>query len=71
MLLDAATRADRQIEILEAKAARLASMIDEARARRRHLDEHLAEIDGGPAPHPERVTQAGREPAATATQTTR
>ena len=29
-------------------------MIDEARARRRHLDAHLAELDGGPPPHPER-----------------
>jgi hypothetical protein len=29
-------------------------MIDEARARRAHLDEHLAEVDGGPRPHPER-----------------
>jgi DNA-binding transcriptional MerR regulator len=37
------------IEILETKAARLATMIDEARARRRHLDEHLAEVDGGPS----------------------
>ena len=48
LLLDAQNRVDHQIEILEAKAARLAAMIDEARARRVHLDEHLAEIDGGP-----------------------
>jgi DNA-binding transcriptional MerR regulator len=54
ILVDARTRVDRQIEILEAKAARLATMIDEARARRRHLDEHLAEVDGGPSPHPGR-----------------
>jgi MerR family transcriptional regulator, repressor of the yfmOP operon len=53
LLLDARSRADRQIETLEAKAARLATMIDEARARRRHLDGHLAELDGGPKPHPE------------------
>ena len=54
LILDAQARVDHQIEILEAKAARLAAMIDEARARRVHLDEHLAEIDGGPNPHPER-----------------
>lgn len=56
ILRDAAARVDRQIEILEAKAARLNAMIDEARGRRRHLDDHLAELDGGPPPHPDRVT---------------
>ena len=30
-------------------------MIDEARSRRRHLDAHLAGLDGGPDPHPERA----------------
>ena len=54
ILEDARTRVDRQIETLEAKAERLATMIEAARARRNHLDQHLAEIDGGPAPHPER-----------------
>jgi len=54
LLLDAQARVDHQIEILEAKAARLATMIDEARARRVHLDEHLIQVDGGPSPHPER-----------------
>ena len=54
LVLDAQARVDHQIEILEAKAARLATMIDEARSRRRHLDDHLAELDGGPPPHPER-----------------
>ena len=34
LILDAQARVDHQIEILEAKAARLAAMIDEARARR-------------------------------------
>ena len=52
ILLDAARRVDRQVEILEAKAARLATMIDEARARRRHLSDHLAELDGAPSAHP-------------------
>lgn len=59
ILIDARTRVDRQIEILEAKAARLATMIDEARRRRRHLEDHLAEADGGPSPHPERQTGQG------------
>ena len=58
LILDARGRVDHQIEILEAKAARLATMIEEARARGRHLDAHLAELDGGPAPHPERVIAA-------------
>lgn len=51
ILDDARRRVDHQVEILEAKAARLAAMIDEARARRRHLDAHLAELDGAPPPH--------------------
>ena len=52
LLLDAGARVDGQIATLEAKAARLATMIDEAKERRRHIDGHLAELDGGPAPHP-------------------
>ena len=54
ILTDARVRVDRQIETLEAKAVRLATMIDEARARRGHLDAHLAELDGGEPPRPER-----------------
>ena len=54
ILEDARARVERQIEILEAKAGRLAEMIDAARARRTHLDDHLAELDGGPAPQHER-----------------
>jgi MerR family transcriptional regulator, repressor of the yfmOP operon len=51
LLTDARERVDRQIRILEAKSARLASMIEEARARRAHLDGHLADLDrDGPAP---------------------
>lgn len=52
IVVDARDRVERQIELLEAKAARLNAMIEEARARWRHLDGHLAELDGGPAPHP-------------------
>ena len=55
LINESRARTQHQIDILEAKAARLATMIDEARARARHLDAHLAELDGGPAPHPERV----------------
>jgi DNA-binding transcriptional MerR regulator len=50
LLVDARQRVDRQIEILETKATRLKTMIDDARARRRHLDGHLAELDAEP-PH--------------------
>ena len=52
LIADARERVDRQIDILEAKATRLATMIDEARARGRHLDAHLADLDGGPPSHP-------------------
>ena len=55
LVLDARARVDHQIEILETKAARLATMIDKARTRRGHLDAHLLELDGGPLPHPERT----------------
>jgi MerR family transcriptional regulator, repressor of the yfmOP operon len=54
LIEDARTRVDRQIETLEAKAERLAAMIAAARDRRKHLDQHLAELEGGPDPHPER-----------------
>jgi DNA-binding transcriptional MerR regulator len=60
ILTDARVRVDRQIETLEAKAVRLATMIDEARARRVHLDAHLAELDGGDPPHPDRPAPATR-----------
>ena len=54
LILDTLERTQRQIQVLEAKASRLGTMIGEARARARHLDDHLLELDGGPAPHPER-----------------
>jgi DNA-binding transcriptional MerR regulator len=56
LVIESRARTQHQIDILEAKAARLATMIDEARARARHLDAHLTELDGGPAPHRERQT---------------
>jgi DNA-binding transcriptional MerR regulator len=67
ILVDALDRVDRQIETLEGKATRLTAMIAAARERRGHLGAHLAEIEGGPDPHPERAAQrppeadAGRE----------
>jgi DNA-binding transcriptional MerR regulator len=70
LFVDARDRVDRQIAILEAKAARLATMIEEARARARHLDVHLAELDGGPPPHPERAASPAT-PRATSAETTR
>ena len=52
LIRDASARVDRQIATLETKRARLDAMIEDARARRRHLDDHLANLDGGPDPHP-------------------
>lgn len=57
ILADALDRVDRQIETLEGKATRLTAMIVAARERRGHLGAHLAELDGGPDPHPERAAQ--------------
>jgi MerR family transcriptional regulator, repressor of the yfmOP operon len=54
ILEDARSRVDRQIATLEAKAQRIAAMIDAARDRAKHLDQHLVELEGGPDPHPER-----------------
>lgn len=61
ILEDARARVDRQIETLEAKADRLATMIEAARERRNHLDDHLAQLDGGPTPHPDRARRAKGE----------
>ena len=47
LLLDARRRVDDQIALLEAKATRIAAMIEAAEARRAHLDRHLAELDAG------------------------
>jgi DNA-binding transcriptional MerR regulator len=54
LLGESLERAERQVEILRHKAARIAAMIDEANERRSHLEAHLAELDGGPDPHPDR-----------------
>ena len=61
LVLDASARVDRQIAILETKRARLDAMIEDARARRRHLDDHLANLDGGPDPHPGEGAHPARE----------
>jgi DNA-binding transcriptional MerR regulator len=67
ILEDARARVDRQIETLEAKSQRLTDMIEAARARRAHLDSHLAELDGGVRPHadkqPERSDPHAERPA--------
>ena len=54
ILEDARSRVERQIQTLESKAERLRAMIEAARARRAHLNGHLAELDDGPAPYPDR-----------------
>jgi MerR family transcriptional regulator, repressor of the yfmOP operon len=53
LLDDAMIRVDRQVATLKAKIGRLEAMVEEAEARRRHLETHRAEIDAGiePAPH--------------------
>ena len=63
LINDASARVDRQIATLEAKRARLDAMIEDARARRRHLDEHLANLDGGPDPHPDGAGHGHRKVA--------
>ena len=62
LLGDAGARVDRQIATLAAKRARLDAMIEDARARRRHLDEHVANLDGGPDPHPGQGPHPAPEP---------
>ena len=56
LVVESRARTAHQIEILETKAARLEQMIENARVRVLHLDAHLAELDGGPPPHPERLS---------------
>jgi MerR family transcriptional regulator, repressor of the yfmOP operon len=53
VLLDGVARINRQVATLQAKIARLQSMIGAATERRRHLEGHLAEIDaaGDVRPH--------------------
>jgi DNA-binding transcriptional MerR regulator len=48
ILVDALDRIDHQIENLRHKAERVAAMIDEAEARRRHLANHLAGLGRPP-----------------------
>ena len=57
-LLEAQERIERQITLLEAKAARLASMIDEAQTRLVHVRSHVAELDAAEAAPP--VVEAPR-----------
>jgi len=50
LLEDALARVDRQIGTLREKAARLATMIEEAEERRRHLTGHQGALDHEPKP---------------------
>jgi DNA-binding transcriptional MerR regulator len=59
-LTDALARIDGQVAILREKQARLRTMIVEAEGRRRHLEEHLADLDAGRDPsHPPRSASPG------------
>ena len=60
-LSDARERVERQIALLEAKAAGLATMIDEARARLGRIRGHIAELDVAErAPTPSDANPRGR-----------
>ncbi len=55
LLLEGITRIDRQVTTLQAKTERLKAMIETAGERRRHLEDHLAQLQpaAGPrAPRP-------------------
>ncbi len=52
LLLDAKGRVERQIDTLEAKAARVDAMVRAARTRLVHLDAHLSELDDAPTSNP-------------------
>ena len=60
LILEAVARNERQIETLRAKRDRLDAMLAEAERRLEHNRRHLAELHGGPDPHPER--RRGRNP---------
>jgi DNA-binding transcriptional MerR regulator len=60
IVTDALARIDGQVAILREKQARLRTMIVEAEGRRRHLEEHLADLDAGRDPsHPPRSASPG------------
>jgi DNA-binding transcriptional MerR regulator len=52
---EALARVERQIALLDAKADRIASMIEDARARERRIRAGLAELGRGGAPAPKRA----------------
>jgi DNA-binding transcriptional MerR regulator len=51
LIEEARARIERQIDTLRAKRTRLDVMIQAAEERLAHLDDHLAELEGGPDPH--------------------
>lgn len=61
ILADALARVDSQVATLRAKRERLDGMIAEAERRGGHLRAHLAELDGGPDPHPARAGATSAE----------
>ena len=52
LIVEARDRVERQIATLREKRDRLDAMITEAERRQAHLLDHLAELEGGPDPHP-------------------
>jgi DNA-binding transcriptional MerR regulator len=59
-LIEGLERVERQISLLEAKAARLGAMIDEARARRGRIEAGLAELDSAEPASPATAAVRGR-----------
>ena len=57
---DALARVDRQVASIRSKMERLAAMIAEAEERRRHLRNHIAELERGEEPEPHAHPSAGR-----------
>jgi DNA-binding transcriptional MerR regulator len=72
ILSDAIATVDRQVGSLRAKIERLERMVADAEARRRHLVEHLADVDAGREPRhraqsaPDEAAAAGAGDAAAA-----
>jgi DNA-binding transcriptional MerR regulator len=66
LLVDGLARIDRQVSTLKAKIDRLESMVDSAKARRAHLEDHLAELEPGSTVRAHRAHRAHRAPSAPA-----
>jgi MerR family transcriptional regulator, repressor of the yfmOP operon len=62
LLLEGIDRIDRQVTTLRGKIERIEAMIETAGERRRHLEDHLAELEPGAAPRAPHTPRAARPP---------